>query len=371
MSAGAASSSGGARAHQSAAITDRMNSRPARGGQHPTMDQVAEAAGVSRATVSRVINGAPSVDSKIREMVQRAIAETGYVPNVAARSLVTRRSNSVALVISEPDRPDNNSFLNRIFTDPYFGRITAGATSALRPHDIHLVVIPTDSTDPHQVVRYLRQGHVDGVLLISSHEQDTLPRQVHDLGIPAVVSARPTSPIAVSYVDVDQRLGARLAADHLLNRGCRRLATISGPLDIPSGLDRLEGFRDYLLGRGLDGVPMVEGDFTRSGGEVAARRLLSDFPDIDGLFVGNDLMAEGALRAVQDLGRRVPDDIAVVGFDDSSAALDCRPLLTTVPQPVEEMAAEMAEVLLAHIASPVRLPRSVTFQPTLVIRDSA
>jgi DNA-binding LacI/PurR family transcriptional regulator len=348
-----------------------MNSRPARGGQHPTMDQVAEAAGVSRATVSRVINGAPSVDAKIREMVQRAIAETGYVPNVAARSLVTRRSNSVALVISEPDRPDNNSFLNRIFTDPYFGRITAGATTALRPHDIHLVVIPTDSTDHHQVVRYLRQGHVDGVLLISSHEQDTLPRQVHDLGIPAVVSARPTSPIAVSYVDVDQRLGARLAADHLLSRGCRRLATISGPLDIPSGLDRLSGYRDYLASRGFGSVPTVEGDFTRSGGEAAARSLLADHPDIDGLFVANDLMAEGALRAVQDLGRRVPDDIAVVGFDDSTAALDCRPLLTTVRQPVEEMAAEMAEVLLAHIATPGRLPRSVTFQPTLVIRESA
>jgi DNA-binding LacI/PurR family transcriptional regulator len=353
------------------AITDRMNSRPVRGGQHPTMDQVAEAAGVSRATVSRVINGAPSVDSKIRDMVQRAIAETGYVPNVAARSLVTRRSNSVALVISEPDRPDNTSFLNRIFTDPYFGRITAGATSALRPHDIHLVVIPTDSSDHHQVVRYLRQGHVDGVLLISSHEQDTLPRQVHQLGIPAVVSARPTSPIAVSYVDVDQRLGARLAAEHLLNRGCRQLATISGPLDIPSGLDRLDGFRSYLANRGFSEVPAVEGDFTRAGGEQMARRLLAEHPELDGLFVANDLMAEGALRAVQDLGRRVPDDIAVVGFDDSSAALECRPLLTTVRQPVEEMAAEMAEVLMAHISAPGRLPRSVTFQPTLVVRDSA
>src|SRR5690349_16719889 len=259
------------------AITDAMTTRPARGGQNPTMDQVAEAAGVSRATVSRVINGAPSVDAKIREIVQRAIAETGYVPNVAARSLVTRKSNSVALVISEPDRPFDSSFLNRIFTDPYFGRITAGATGALRPHDIHLVIIPTDSTDHHHVIRYLRQGHVDGVLLISSHEQDTLPRQVHDLGIPAVVSARPTSPIAVSYVDVDQRLGAQLAADHLLGRGRSRLATISGPLDIPSGLDRLEGFRDYLLSRGFSSVPTIEGDFTRSGGEVAARRLLSDF----------------------------------------------------------------------------------------------
>src|SRR4051812_27436936 len=353
------------------AITDAMTSRPPRGGPHPSLGQVAEAAGGSRATVSRVINGAPSVDAKIRDMVQQAIAETGYVPNVAARSLVTRRSNSVALVISEPDRPDNNSFLNRIFTDPYFGRITAGATSALRPHDVHLVVIPTDSTDHHQVIRYLRQGHVDGVLLISSHEQDTLPRQVHDLGIPAVVSARPTSPIAVSFVDVDQRLGARLAAEHLLARGCRRLATISGPLDIPSGRDRLDGYRSCLAEQGFSTIPSIEGDFTRAGGEAAARRLLTDHPGIDGLFVASDLMAEGALRAVQDLGRRVPEDVAVVGFDDSSAALDCRPLLTTIRQPVEEMAAEMAEVLMAQIAAPGRLPRSVIFQPTLVVRDSA
>src|SRR4029450_5399071 len=157
---------GGGTRPQLAAITDRMTTRPAAGGQDPPMGEVAGGAGVSRATVSRVINGAPSVDAKIREMVQRAIAETGYVPNVAARSLVTRRSNSVALVISEPDRPDNHSFLNRIFTDPYFGRITAGATGALRPHDVHLVVIPTDSTDHHQEIRYLRQGHVEGVVLI-------------------------------------------------------------------------------------------------------------------------------------------------------------------------------------------------------------
>jgi DNA-binding LacI/PurR family transcriptional regulator len=358
------------------AINNAMSSRPPRGGHQPTMDQVAEAAGVSRATVSRVINGAPTVDSKIREVVQRAIADTGYVPNVAARSLVTRRSNSVALVISEPDRPDNHSFLNRIFTDPYFGRITAGATQALRPHDIHLVIIPTDSTDHHQVIRYLRQGHVDGVLLISSHEHDELPGQVHDLGIPAVLSARPASPLSqptrqASYVDVDQRLGARLAADHLLGRGCRRLATISGPLDIPSGLDRLEGFQSYLTERGLGPVPAIESDFTRAGGEESARRLLAEHPGLDGIFVASDLMAEGALRAVQDMGRQVPGDLAVVGFDDSSAALDCRPLLTTIRQPVEEMAAEMAEVLMAHISAPARLPRSVIFQPTLVIRDSA
>jgi DNA-binding LacI/PurR family transcriptional regulator len=342
-----------------------------RGGHQPTMDQVAEAAGVSRATVSRVINGSPTVDAKIREIVERAIAETGYEPNVAARSLVTRKSNSVALVISEPDRPHDTSFLNRVFTDPYFGRITAGATGALRPHDIHLVIVPTDSADHRHVLRYLRQGHVDGVLLISSHAGDPLPAQVQRLGLPAVVSARPPATLAASFVDVDQRHGARLAAEHLLSRGCRHPATISGPLDIPAGRDRLDGFRASLAARGLPAVPSEEGDFTRHGGEEAARRLLTRHPEIDGLFVASDLMAEGALRAVQDLGRRVPGNLAVIGFDDSSAALECRPPLTTVRQPVEEMAAEMAELLLAHIATPGRSPRGVIFQPTLVLRDSA
>jgi DNA-binding LacI/PurR family transcriptional regulator len=331
------------------------------------MDQVAAAAGVSRATVSRVINNAASVAPGIRDAVQRAISQTGYVPNVAARSLVTRRSNSVALVISEPDRPDDHSFLNRIFTDPYFGRVTAGATEALRPHDVHLVVVPTDTTDHHQVVRYLRQGHVDGVLLISSSEHDPLPAQVHALGIPAVLASRPAGPLPVSYVDVDQRLGARLAAEHLLARGCRRLATISGPLDIPAGADRLDGFRAAAGSP----VPAEISDFTRVGGETAAHRLLDEHPDLDGLFVASDLMAEGALRALQDRGRRVPGDVAVVGFDDSSAALECRPPLTTVRQPVEEMAAEMAQLLIAHIDTPGRSPRSVIFQPTVVIRESA
>jgi DNA-binding LacI/PurR family transcriptional regulator len=331
------------------------------------MDQVAAAAGVSRATVSRVINNAASVAPGIRDAVQRAITQTGYVPNVAARSLVTRRSNSVALVISEPDRPDDHSFLNRIFTDPYFGRVTAGATEALRPHDVHLVVVPTDAADHHQVVRYLRQGHVDGVLLISSSEHDPLPAQVHSLGIPAVLASRPSGPLPISYVDVDQRLGARIAASHLLARGCRSLATISGPLDIPAGADRLDAFRAATG----SSAPAEIGDFTRVGGETAAHRLLDEHPDLDGLFVASDLMAEGALRALQDRGRRVPDDVAVIGFDDSSAALECRPLLTTVRQPVEEMAAEMAQLLIAHIDTPGRSPRSVIFQPTLVIRDSA
>jgi DNA-binding LacI/PurR family transcriptional regulator len=354
------------------AITEAMSTGRVRGARPPTLDQVAQFAGVSRATVSRVINGVPTVDSKIRAIVEDAIAATGYVPNVAARTLVTRRTDSVALVISEADvRTTDADFLNRVFTDPYFGRITVGAQEVLRRSGIHLVIIPADTAAQQQVIRYLRQGHVDGVLLISSHHADPVPQQVSDLAIPAVISERPTQPIPISYVDIEQRVGAELAAAHLYARGCRRLATITGPLDMPAGQDRLAGFRGRLGMHGLFEVPHVESDFTRAGGEKAARDLLSRHPDIDGLFVANDLMAEGALRAAQDLGRRVPDDVAVVGFDDSSAALACRPLLTTIRQPVEEMGAEMARLLLAHIREPDRLPRSVIFQPTLVVRQSA
>jgi DNA-binding LacI/PurR family transcriptional regulator len=337
----------------------------------PTLEQVAEFAGVSRATVSRVINAVPTVDPELREIVERAIAETGYVPNHAARSLVTRRTGSVALVISEPDdRHFDDPFLNRIFTDPFLGRVTAGAVEVLRPAGIHLVLIPADAPARAQVVRYLRQGHVDGVLLISSHAADPLPDQLHELGIPAVLSTRPGKPVPLSFVDVEQQLGARLAAEHLVERGCLRPATISGPLDMPASQDRLTGFRTALAVHGHAYVPSVEGNFTRISGEDATRALLSEHPDVDGLFVANDLMAEGALQALRELGRRVPEDVKVVGFDDSGAAVACRPQLTTVRQPVEDMAGEMARLLLQHIADPDRRARSVIFQPTLVFRQS-
>jgi DNA-binding LacI/PurR family transcriptional regulator len=339
----------------------------------PTLEEVAVAAGVSRATVSRVINAVPTVDARIRRAVERAIAETGYVPNLAARSLVTRRTDSVALVISEPPdhKPEAAPFLNRLFTDPYIGRVTAGAQEVLRPDGIHLVIIPADPPAHHLVTRYLRQGHVDGVLLISSHEADPLPKQLVDLNIPAVLSARPGRPVPLSFVDVDQQGGARLAVECLVRRGCRRIATISGPQDMPAGQARLAGFRAALSAQGLREAAAIEGDFTRDSGETVARELLERHPDVDGIFVANDLMAEGAVRVLQELGRRVPDDVAVVGFDDSSAALASRPQLTTIHQPVEEMAAEMARLLLAQLRDPRRIARSVIFHPTLVVRQTA
>ncbi len=292
----------------------------------PTLDEVAAFAGVSRATVSRVMNDVPTVDPQLREVVARAIAATGYVPNHAARSLVTRRTDSVALVISEPDnREFPEPMFERVFTDPFFGRTTAGALSVLRPAGIHLLMMMADAPAHRQVVRYLRQGHVDGVLLISSTASDPLPRQLADAGVPAVLSTRPAQAVPLSYVDIEQQVGAALAAEHLLARGCQHLATISGPLDMPASHDRLNGFRTALARHGHAFVPSVEGTFTRASGIEAAHALVTEHPDIDGLFVANDLMAEGALQTLQDLGRRVPEDVAVIGFDDSSAAWSVDP----------------------------------------------
>ncbi|MBE1876750.1 LacI family DNA-binding transcriptional regulator [Myceligenerans pegani] len=355
----------------------------------PTLEAVASVAGVSRATVSRVINGVPTVDPAIVDVVRRAIEDTGYVPNLAARSLVTRRTGSVALVVSEP--PGHRSplpFLERIFTDPYLGRVTAGAQEALRPRDVHLAIMPADPPAHDQVVRYVRQGHVDGVLLITSSADDPLPARLVGLGVPVVLSARITGgamPGGVPAVDLDQAAGGRLAAEHLLATGRRRLAVVTGPTDAPFMRARLDAFVAAVTAAGLGRPAVADADFTRPGGEAAARRLLAGFPGVDGIFAGNDLMADGVSTALQSAGRRVPDDVAVVGFDDSSAAAQAHPPLTTVRQPVEDMARRMAELLLEGMG--VREPgtdpgadapddaarpgRVVTFAPELVIRSSA
>ncbi|AWS43243.1 LacI family DNA-binding transcriptional regulator [Streptosporangium subroseum] len=338
-----------------------------------TLEDVARVAGVSRATVSRVINGIRNVDPDIQEKVRQAISVTGYAPNRAARSLVTRRTGSIALVVSGAgDEGEEDPFPNRVFGDPFFGRVASGVLGFLRPLGMHPVLMLAETAAAReQVISYLRQGNADGALLVSSHAADPLPKLLVDAGLPAVLFARPPRPIPISYVDVAHRAGGTLAADHLVARGCRRVATITGPLDVPASQDRLAGFQETMARHGHPYIPIVEGDFSHDSGETAMQRLMAEHPDVDGVFIANDLMAQGALLVLRDHGRRIPDDVAVVGFDDSSAALACRPQLTTVRQPMEDMAAEMTRLLLSHVEEPERRVTSVIFEPTLVIRQSA
>ena len=342
----------------------------------PTLEHVARAAGVSRATVSRVINNVRNVDARIQQAVREAVESTGYVPNQAARSLVTGRTNSVALVVSEGEHRDGNGlaadpFVGRVFTDPFFGRLVGGLFSVLRPQGMNLVLMFIETDEMRrQLLDYLRRGHVDGVLLISSHAQDPLPQMLTESGLPAVMSERPSTPLPISYVECAQDVGARQAADLLVRRGCRKVVTIAGPLDMPAGRDRLSGFLDGMAAHGLTDVPSVEGFFTQESGSAAMERLLDEHPDLDGLFAANDLMAAGAIIVLHERGRAVPGDVAVVGFDDSRLAQFSRPPLTTLHLPVEEMAVQMARMLLERIQDPDTPISSTTFDPTLVTRAS-
>lgn len=335
-------------------------------GRARTLEEVAAVAGVSKSTVSRVINGSTAVSPAARDVVHAAIAQTGYRPNRAARNLVTRRNGSIGLIVSEPE--------GRVFTDPFFASMVHGVTDIVRERDIQLVlVLAKDERAQEQVLDYLRDGHLDGALLISSHARDPLPRVLIEEGLPAALSARPLTPMAISYVDVDSVAGARLAVAHLIERGCRRIATIAGPQDMSAGQDRLTGYRLAMAGARLPtpGELVSVGNFTRSSGAEAMEALLAAGEPPDGLFVASDLMALGALAVLAERGLRVPQDIAVVGFDDSVAAVEARPPLTTVQQPIEEMARALTLTLLDRIAAPERPVTSQIFAPRLVIRESS
>ncbi|MET0233264.1 MAG: LacI family DNA-binding transcriptional regulator [Kibdelosporangium sp.] len=337
----------------------------------PTLEDVARVAGVSRATVSRVINGIRNVDVEIQEAVRKAIQATGYTPNQAARSLVTRRAGTIVLVMAGTPG-DGEEFAAQVFADPFFGRVAGGVVGFLRNHSIHPVLMLAETDKARaEVVDFLRRGNADGALLVSTHPEDPLPRLLTEAHLPAVLFARPARPVPISYVDLAHQAGAKLAADHLVSRGCKQVATICGPLDVPAAQDRLSGFREAMARHGYPYIPIAEGNFTQQSGETAMTRLLAEHPDLDGVFAANDLMAHGALLVLQKNGRRVPEDVALVGFDNSGPALTSRPRLTTVLQPVEEMAAEMARLLLAQIAEPDQPARSVIFDPTLIVRESA
>ena len=338
----------------------------------PTLQDVAAVAGVSRATASRVINGIRNVDPQLHEMVWNAVSTIGYVPNRVARSLVTRRTGTVTLVVSDSQSHDDDPFMSRFFADPYFGRVVGGLMSVLRTTGTQLALqIVGTPKARERLVGDLRNGQSDGAIILSLPAQDPIPAMLTEAGVPCVLIGRPADPVPINYVDLANDTGAALAADHLIARGCHHPAMISGPPDVPASNDRITGFRRRMAHHGHAWIPVISGSFTQESGEAAMRKLLTATPDIDSVFIANDLMALGALSALHDTGRHVPDHVAVVGFDDSSAALTARPALTTVRQPLETMAADSAELLLANIDDPTMRVSSKIYEPNLVIRHSA
>lgn len=325
------------------------------------MDDVAEAAGVSRGTVSRALNGGRNVSGPALSAINKAVKRTGYVINPHAQSLATRRSKSVAFVLSEPQ--------DKLFEDPNFHLLLHGCTQALAEQDITvLVTLAGTPEERKRVSRFVTAGHVDGVLLVSSHTGNPLLDELLAQGVPVVTCGRPMGHERnLSYVAADDRDGARQMVRYLRSRGYRRIGMITGPLDTSGGVDRLAGYRD-VLGVVPDSL-VVAGDYTQAGGDAAMSRLLARSSDVDAVFVASDLMAAGALAALRRAGRRAPEDVAVAGFDDSRIAAACHPPLTTIRQPWARISTEMARLLLRLVDGDENA--AVILPTELVIRESA
>ena len=329
----------------------------------PTLEDVAAHAGVSRATASRVINADPRVRETARTAVQAAVTELGYRPNRAARRLVTRAADSIAVVVPESDE--------RVFSDPFFAGTLRGVTRALSETPMQMVLVMGEPTDgDRRMERYLRGGHTDGAIVVSHHQDDTLWRVLTETKLPSVFLGRPYAEQALMpYVDVDNTAGAALAARHLVDRGCRRIGTVTGPLDMSAGRDRLRGWAEVVEGAGQDPRLTATGDFGASGGAAAMEQLLAREPELDGVFIASDLMAVAALSVLARAGRRVPEDVAVVGYDDIQAATLSHPTLTTVVNPIAQMATRAVDLLLRQLDGAIVAPEVL---PTrLVVRESA
>ncbi|WP_028044871.1 LacI family DNA-binding transcriptional regulator [Cellulomonas sp. URHE0023] len=330
----------------------------------PTLEQVAERAGVSRSTASRAINGGLRVSPEALASVELAVADLGYTPNRAARSLVTRRTDSIALVVPEPDE--------RVLSDPFFAGTLNGLSTSLADSDVQVVLVIARPGESERTIRYLRNGHVDGAIVVSHHRNDELDQALQSSRVPNVFVGRPLSAQDrhVQYVDTDNVEGGRIATRHLIGRGYKRIGTIAGPQDMSGGIDRLAGWRSAMGEAGMDDDAIVYGDFTLSSGAAAAREILARFPDLDALFIASDLMAAGALGVLAELNKDVPGDVAVVGYDNLGVAASTVPPLTSVIQPVVAMARAAGARLLAQLnGAPPGEP--LIFAPELVIRASA
>jgi DNA-binding LacI/PurR family transcriptional regulator len=309
-----------------------------------------------------VINNAPHVSRAKREAVLRAVDDLGYVPNATARALATRQAGSVVLAISGDDPA--------MFADPFFAEVVVGVNAVLEETDLELMLsLATSTRGQARLEQLLRTHQAGGVMLMSLHGDDPLAALAHQASVPVVFGGRPLNIEARYYVDADNRGGARLATEHLIASGRRQIATITGRIDEGAGIARLQGFQDALAVAGLDNSLVEPGDFSEDGGSTAMGRLLDRAPELDAVFIASDQMAIGALRTLARAGRTVPDDVAIIGFNDIPAARHTTPPLTTVNQPIEALGREMARMLLALMSG--KQPSPLILPTRLIHRASA
>jgi LacI family transcriptional regulator len=329
-----------------------------------TLEDVARLAGVSRSTVSRVINQQTNVSEEARQRVMTVVEETGYRPHPAARSLASQRSSVIGLVI--PRR------VHTFFSDPYFARLTEGIAQACNQHSYMLsLFLFYTKEDEDRLLPYIsRPGLVDGLIIQSTYATDALFKRLSHSETPFIVAGRPMLDLKLSYVDVDNMTGARSAVRHLVHLGRRRIGIIAGPLGTTVGQDRFEGYQKALdeSHLPLDQQLFAEGDLSEESGYSSAQRLLQHGPDA--LFIASDIMALGASRAIHEAGLNIPHDIAIVAFDDLPPAAHTTPSLTTIRQPIQRLGVELVNNLLDIIDNGPQPPRRVIFGTELVVRES-
>jgi DNA-binding LacI/PurR family transcriptional regulator len=333
--------------------------------RRPTIEDVARLAGVSRGTVSRVLNGGRNVRPAVLDKVNDAIDALGYSVNQAARNLARGRTGSVAFVIS--DREES------LFEDPNFGLFARVFSRELRKTGRHLLITTAqDEQEENFVGDYLTLGHVDGALLAPTHAEESLLGRLLPHRLPIVVLGKPLGfEDAFSWVAIDDEEAAFTAVSYLAGRVDGPIGTVTGPLHTSSGRERLEGCR-RALGDAFRPDLVASGDWSLSSGHQGAEQVLARDPGLRGLFVASDLMAVGAIGALHAAGRHVPHDVAVVGFDNSAAATMVEPALTTIRNPIEQSALEALKILDDQIAGRIRRPvHKLLMSSELVERDSA
>ncbi|HEY3061312.1 MAG TPA: LacI family DNA-binding transcriptional regulator [Chloroflexota bacterium] len=329
-----------------------------------TIEHIASLAEVSRSTVSRVLNNHPGVKPTVRERVQQVIREQNYAPKAAARSLASSRTDTIGLLV-----PRSAAFS---LGDPFIASMIQSVFEASAQQG-YFAVLAMLTADMEQgfYQRILRSRHFDGVIMFSSDIDDPiLPLLIKDGG-PMVLIGRHPYFLNVTFVDVENREGAREAVAHLIERGHRRIGLINGELQMEAAQARRDGYKQALLEAaiGIDGDLMVDGFYSDTAAYRAMLQLLELAQPPTAVFAASDNMAVGALRALHDRGLRVPEDIALIGYDDLPLAAYTSPPLTSVHQPISEMGAHAVRVLIEQIrgqspATSVRLPAR------LVVRDS-
>lgn len=326
-----------------------------------TLEDIGKLAGVSRATVSRVVNGYPHIKPDVRERVEKVIAETGFRPNAVARSLASNRSNLIGLIVP--------SVVQEMFSDPYYPTLIQGVTQASGEHGQIVSLYLLNSLDEEKALAesIIRAGFLDGIILVLGKYD--LRHLAGIANVPFVTIGQPRDVDFLPYVDTDNFTGGYLATKHLLDLGHRRVGIIAA-YNHTAGELRFKGYLQALADYGIEVDPhlIAEGDFSLNSGYQSARRLLAQRPTA--IFSASDRMAVAAIEVIKAANLRVPDDIAIVGFDNLSPALHADPPLTTIRQQVEDLGWAAVDLLMDVIAAPGEKHGSIMLPSELIIRES-